>query len=493
MCDPQASRLRWPLRLATGAVWGNPFAMKNQKSLRLRVLQLKALRISALRIAAPSGLKLLWLCLFILACGCSTHAQRLMSPRQAFYSNQLDQAHTQLAKLNTKPKGDESVVELDLALVELLRGDAASAEQRLRKVRDQWDHLEQTSLAEKATSLLTDDQRVQYSGEDYEKLLIRVFLTLSSLMQDGIDAESYSLQALMKQQDMRIRAQEKWGKEIPESYCVPPVAPYLRGVLREATFSNYDDAARAYQQTLQLMPDTPFLLRDLERVTTGVHSAPGHGVVYVIAMVGRGPYKEETEQRATQEALFIADRILSAVGKYSVPPTLAPIKIPQIVSPAKPFEVVGVELNGIPVSTTVPLTDLQQLAEDSYAAKLPDLMARTVARRVIKKGAVYAAKGQLEATSPMTSLALDAAGVLWEATESADTRCWGLLPREIQILRLELPAGTHQLNLEPVTRGRPVANKAGCLVDVVDGRNTYVLSYWPDLRPIGEILVSGSR
>lgn len=439
--------------------------------------------------SGPGG----WIALLaLLASGCSTHSQRLVSPRESFYANQLEQAHLQLAKLSEKPKGDQSVVELDLALVELLGGDAAAAERRLRKVRDEWDHLEQTSVTEQAASMLTDDQRRQYSGEDYEKLLVRVFLTLSSLMRDGVDAESYSLQTLAKQADLREQARGRWGKEIPESYAVPPIAPYLRGVLREATYSNYDDATRAYQHTLQLMPDTPFLLRDLERVTHGVHSARGHGVVYVIALVGRGPYKEETEQRATQEALLIADRILSVVGQYSVPPTLAPIKIPMIVSPAKPFEVVGVEVDGVPISTTVPVTDLQQLAADTYAAKLPDVMARTVARRVVKKGAVYAAKGQLEVTSPITSLALDAAGVLWEATESADTRCWGLLPREIQILRLELPAGPHRLNLEPVSGGRPLAPSAACAVDVLDGRNTYVLSYWPDHRPIGKILVSGA-
>ena len=30
----------------------------------------------------------------------------------------------------------------------------------------------------------------------------------------------------------------------------------------------------------------------------------------------------------------------------------------------------------------------------------------------------------------------------WEASEAADTRCWGLLPDKIQVLRIELPAGT---------------------------------------------------
>ncbi len=427
----------------------------------------------------------------VLCCaGCSTHAQRLVAPRQAFYTNDLTQAQTQLTKLSTKRGGDQNVVQLDLAIVDLLQGNPAGAEQRLREVRDSLDHLEQKSWAEAAASVITDDQRRAYVGEDYEKLLLRVFLTLSSLMQDGVDAESYSLQTLAKHEQLRIDAQSRWGETVPESYCVPAVAPYLRGVIREATWNSYDDALRGYQHAAALLPEASWLQSDIQRVTHGVHSSPGHGVVMVIALVGRGPYKIEVEERATQEALLIADRIVSAVGKYSVPPTLAPIKIPQIVSPTKPFDLLGVEVDGRPVSTTLPITDVHQLATETYAAKLPEIMARTVARRVIKKGAVVAAKDQLEVNSSIASLAMDAAGVLWEASEAADTRCWGLLPREIQVLRLELPAGPHQLNLEPVSGGRPIAAGVPCHVNVVDGRNTYVLSYWPETQPIGKVLVS---
>lgn len=422
--------------------------------------------------------------------GCSTHAQRLVAPRHAFYTNDLSQAQTQLTKLAGKRYGDASVAELDLAMVDLLQGKPAEAEQRLRAVRDKFDDMEHKSLAEAAAAVLTDDQRRAYAGEDYEKLLLRVMLTLSSLMQDGTDAESYSLQTLAKQEQLRIAAQSRWGEAIPEEYCVPPVAPYLRGVIREATLNSYDDALRGYQLAAALLPGADWLEADVQRVTHGVHSPPGHGVVMVIAMVGRGPYKIEVEERATQEALLIADRIVSALGKYSVPPTLAPIKIPQIVSPAKPFELLGVAVDGRPVSTTLPITDIHKLASETYAAKLPEVMARTVARRVIKKGAVVAAKDQLNVDTSIASLAMDAAGVLWEATESADTRCWGLLPREIQVLRLELPAGLHQLTLEPVSGGRPVATGVPCPVNVVDGRNTYVLSYWPETQPIGKVLVS---
>lgn len=440
----------------------------------------------------PSAVYLFALAIgFIANCGCSTHAHRLQQPRQLFYSNQLDQAHEQFDKLaEKKRRSDNSVVELDLAMVELISGQPRAAEIRLRDVRDRWDHLEQDSAIESATALITDDQRKAYSGEDYEKLLVRVFLTLASLMQDGVDAESYTLQAIEKTEDLAEKAKSKWGDGVLEAYHVPPIAPYLRGVLREATMSNYDDALRAYQHTDALMPGAPFVLADIERVTHGVHSAPKHGVVYIVSMIGRGPYKTEVAAQATSDALLIADRIVSAVGQYSVPPTLAPIKVPEIVSSPMPFDVIGVRVNGIPTSTTLPLTDLHAMAHQTFSAKLPEIMARSVARRVIKKGAVYVAKDQLNASAPIASLAMDGLGVAWEATESADTRCWGLLPREIQILRLELPSGTHQLDLEPLMNDRPCGRATPCTVRVEDGRNTYVLGYWPDLQPIGQVLVN---
>ncbi len=87
------------------------------------------------------------------------------------------------------------------------------------------------------------------------------------------------------------------GDGVLEAYHVPPIAPYLRGVLREATMSNYDDALRAYQHTDALMPGAPFVLADIERVTHGVHSAPKHGVVYIVSMIGRGPYKTEGQHK----------------------------------------------------------------------------------------------------------------------------------------------------------------------------------------------------
>ncbi len=111
--------------------------------------------------------------------------KRLQQPRQLFYDNQIDAAHERLAKLAEKADGTQTVVELDLRW-RTGRGDPSSAEKRLREVRDKWDHLEQASAVEGVASMMTDDQRRAYAGEDYEKLLVRTFLSLSCLMQDGV-------------------------------------------------------------------------------------------------------------------------------------------------------------------------------------------------------------------------------------------------------------------------------------------------------------------
>ena len=423
-------------------------------------------------------------------CGCSTHAKRIQEPRNLFYGGNLEAAHERLEKLTKSAKRDRDVVQLDLAMVDLIQGRPRQAEIRLREIRDRFDHLEQKSVTESTVSMWTDDQTRSYAGEDYEKVFIRTFLAICSLLQDGVDAEAYSLQINEKQMQLAESAAERLGEDFATKYSPVPFGYYLRGILREATQRDYDDAARAYQTVADIIPSHPLMEADVHRVTHGVHSAPGNGVLYVFGLVGRGPQKIEVEEQATSDALLIADRIVSAMGPYSVPPTLAPIKLPAIDVPFSRIEALGVDIDGEPIGATMTITDLEEIACSTFDVRRKELMARAVARRVVKKATVYAAKDAMQEGTGLGSLAMDAAGVLWEAAESADTRCWGLLPREIQVLRIELPAGRHRLSLGPLQAGRKIGNDQSIDIDIVDGRNSYALSYFPDSQPIGPIQVS---
>jgi hypothetical protein len=212
--------------------------------------------------------------------------------------------------------------------------------------------------------------------------------------------------------------------------------------------------------------------------------------LYLFAFVGRGPYKREVSEIPTSQAMFIADRIISAVGEHSVPPTLAPIKVPQVVTSENRLDRILVNVDGRPVGVTETVTDVGQLAVQQYQAIYPHVLARAVARRAVKKAAVYAVKEQVDGLNVWASLAMDAAGVVWEATESADTRCWTLLPDKIQVLRVELPAGQHRVALRPAQGPIPLASQTELTVGIEDGRNCYALACCPDERFASQILVS---
>lgn len=422
--------------------------------------------------------------------GCSTYARQVTPIRSAFYANRLADAAELIDVSSEKRPQDAELLQLEAAMVRLANGDAEEAERLLRTVRDRFDARDEAQLASQALAYGTDDQRLAYGGEDYEKILIRAFLAISNLLQDGSDAEAYSLQTIAKQEEiLRDTTAVADGDGTPGRVAL---APYLRGVLRESTHRDFDDAERCYTAVVNWQPAFEAGQTDLERAVYGRHSEPGNGVLYIFALTGQGPYKEEVTQAPSSASLLIASELISQFGAQTVPPNVAPVKVPQVVARPNLIHSIRVDVQGQPLGVTATITDITGLALEHYAREYPRIVARAVVRRLLKKGVVYAAKemGGM-AKGSLASSAVDLAAVAWEATESADTRCWGLLPDKIQVLRLELPAGTHAISLLPMlASGQPAGPETRGTVEIFDGRNTYVLGNFPVDRLVGRVLVS---
>jgi len=425
------------------------------------------------------------------ASGCSTYSHRVNGIRDSFYRNDLAGAEQQVRAGIERDSGDADVLRLEEAMICLANNRPAEAEKLLRAVRDNFDHLEQADLAESAMSYLTDDQRRAYAGEDYERVLVRALLALSNLLHDGSDAEAYSLQTIDKQEQIIAAGKDDKGQNPKQNYQRVALAPYLRGVLREASHHDYDDARRSFETVAAWQPEFAFAKHDVERAVYGRHSERGHGVLYVFALTGRGPHKEEAIEVPSSAALLIAGEILSATGKQSVPPNIAPVKVPRVVARRHDIQEIGVRVDGHDLGRTATITNVTNLAINQYDAIREQIVARAVARRIVKKGIVYGAKEASEMVKGTpASFAVDLAGVAWEATESADTRCWGLLPDQIQVLRVELPAGRHEIELAPVIRGATVRNAPSRRFTIADGDNTYLLAVFPSDRMVGQIAAS---
>ena len=433
------------------------------------------------------------LLLVIGTAGCATHVQRMRDARAAFHRGDLAAAEEALERQRAAG-ADGDVLDLDRAMVALAAGRPAEAERLLRRARDRFDHLEQADAGESALTLLGDDTARAYPGEDHEKILVRAMLALADLAHDGDDAEAYSLQVIDEQRRIVEAAARDDGTNPKADYPQVALASYLRGVLREATHRDYDDAARHFALVAAWQPEFTTGAVHLGRAAEGVHSRRGNGVVHVFALVGHGPFKAEVVEMPSSLSVAIAGELLAGPLGSPLPPTVAPITVPRIVAVPSAVAGVRVRLGDWQAGRTETLTDVSALAIQQQEATLPQTVARAVARRTLKKGTIFGMQRGLGLSrGSLPAVALDVAGVAWEAAERADTRCWSTLPATIQACRIELPAGRHALALEAVDRGsRPLGRPATAEVDVADGRDTFIMVHVPETGQIGRPLV-GAR
>lgn len=417
--------------------------------------------------------------------GCSANSiHKTDSARNAFAAGDLTAARENLQALAESKKRSAISNELDLAIVDLADGNHRGAEGKLRALRDKFDSLPKFSPIGEAASIVTDDNARPFRPASHEQVMVRTMLALCSLAGDGSDAEAYSLQAFKLQNEFAQQAHERGVADAANLFQPIAIAPYLRGMIREATYLDYDDAARAYALVQSIQPDFAPAAQDSQRAATGVHCQPGHGVLYVLACVGRGPVLTETTAPTTTEALKIASLALQKQrnderNEIAIP-NIASVKIPTVIVPPSRVASVDVSVEGKLFGTTQTLTDVGELAANQLAAEMPWTIARAVVRRVSKEAAVAKVSDSLGLTGNAQSIFQFATASVWSRSEGADLRCWGLLPREIQVLRAELPAGTHRVLLTSAgPNGKQYASKT-TTVSIGDGSNKYLVVIAPD-------------
>lgn len=433
--------------------------------------------------------------IFVSLAGCATHFDRVQPIRTAFFDGNLDTANESIDKLMKKRKNERDVLMLDKAIVELAAGRPKDAEQLLRKVRDNFDELEEFDTSKAVVSMLTDDTARAYAGEDYEKVLVRAMLSITNLMSEGGDAGAYALQMIDKQHKVIEAVEERYKNEEKQDAVLAfkqvALGPYIKGMLAEESPLTLNEAVRSRVQVTKWEPGFRDGQADLQRCEHEVAMHPGHGALFVFALVGRGPIKEETIEPITQVELLLADRLFNAFASRNVPPTFAPVKIPRVVNFVPVADSVSVIVDGRPAGKTAKIVDIGEMAVRQQQALYPEILARAVARRVVKKGILYGVEEVANVQKDsLQSLAVMAAGVAWEATEKADTRCWGLLPDTIQVLRIELPAGDHKIVLRPSQRQGDFGTPAQTKVTIRDGRHTYLLGNLPTSHFVGELLTA---
>lgn len=421
----------------------------------------------------------------LLLAACASDPMR--GPREAYLAGRYQEAEQQLDKLRSG--SDRHRFALEQAVVTQALQRPKRAVELLRGARDRMDDLEEGSTLADIAQVLSDDRSRVWAGSDYERVMVRALLGCFDLMQGGHDAQAYGLQVLEKQEQLIRSFELGEGQENPkQNYKLVAFGNYLRAILNEGETRGRNQALREYRKVLEMEPGCSIAQAGVERMETGRFAEEGLGVIHVLSLVGRAPYLVQVEERATRDAMALAELIWAIGRDRPFVPNFAPVPIPALAFYENNPGGCAVFLNGERVADTEVITDIEACAKAEFDAMRPLAMARAVVRRLLKTVVAEAGNEIVEnnvdrhGERALIQFGIGLLKNLWTATEAADLRSWQFLPASCQAARIELPAGEHELSIQATVGGRPVGEPQVLRVKVFAGYPTYVLALTPSQR-----------
>lgn len=409
--------------------------------------------------------------------GCATHAQKSADMRQHLLHGRPDMA---LMEVEKEGETDDVLVNMNRGILRRMNHDYAGSNQALETAKRKIDELYATSITEQAGAVIINDEAISFDGDRYEQVLVHAYMALNYIAMGDLDAARVEI----LQSDVKMM---EWG-ETPEE---DPFARYLAGIVFE-TLGEKDDALISYRKAVQVYKNSKDrhglnvpnqLKQDLLRMLADARlwdeykqyqrefgmtgwkppATNGMGELVVLMHNGLAPQRDQTGFQTFSPELALNIRV--AIPHYPQPPAYVnQIKL-SVANDSKLLETVE---------------NIDGLARASLEADMPIITTRAIARAVVKK------KTEKEAGDRGNGLMQLAMLVVNTATEIADTRCWNTLPQEIQLGRVLLPAGSHEVRMDVIGMGGVIVDSYTIPVTIKAGRKTIISEHWTAPRPVIE-------
>jgi uncharacterized protein len=430
-----------------------------------------------------------WLALaaLVLAQGCATHSAGFAKIEQEAAKRNIPGALLALEDFhkNDLTSADRTLAHLNRGTLLRLKGDYAASNQEFDTAKRLMEELAATSVTEQAASVAVNDTAKAYEGDANEQLLVYAMKSLNYLQSGDFDAAAVEA----RQFDIKHRLIMEQNPDA--KYLSGAFVRYLNAMVYEAVGES-DSARIEYQKAMEGYKEqsaitglgVPAALKiDLARLEAPRGEGRAKAAAQLAAAKVAAKTLPDSKSNKSKRAREQVETVVATVDNSPPPPTSFPAtrngevvfflhnglgpslaeNIIQLPNPApqagaallrvalpkfvqRPAPVARVELgNGTQSASSELVEDVNAIARKSLEDRLPAIQARALARLVVKNVAVAAAKKRNENAGSyglLMSLGADIAAI---ASERADTRSWSLLPGNIQLARLSLPAGTHDL------------------------------------------------
>ena len=401
---------------------------------------------------------------------CASYGQQANAMREGLLSGHPEES-LKLAE-EKDPEQEEVISSLDKGMLRRINNDFSGSNQILEVAKKEIEELYGVSVTENLAAVTINETFRGYEGDRYEQLLLHAYMAMNYIQLEQVDgARVEMLQANVKMME--------WGDEPEEDAFIR----YLEGMIYEA-MGEEDSALISYRKAYTVYkekggeqyPIAPDLIKkDLLRLLAwqGLWSeyksykkefnmanykpakaSNKFGELVVILNNGLAPIRSE-------KAIYIFSTEVQQNLR---------VAFPVYDRPKQSLYASRVSVNNKQHALET-VEDIDVLARYSLEQDMPGIMVRATARAVVK----YNTQKTAADNGSIAGLLMTVTNLV---TERADTRSWTTLPQEIQLQRVLLPVGEHQLQIELV-------NAAGRVVDVIEEtvvikpeQSSFVIKHW---------------
>jgi len=370
---------------------------------------------------------------------------------------------------------DRLVYYLDAGMVYHYAMQYDTSNTRLHLAEDAAEELFTKSISRAATSMLLNDNVLEYSGEDYEILYANLMKCLNYIRKDDIEDAFVEVRRANLKLELLDQKYDDAAKELTTAskndtldydieYAVDNVrfhndafARYL-SMHMYASEAKWDDAHIDFELLKDAFAKQSQVYQfDLPKVKYKPSS--GKSILSVVGLAGLSPTKEAFELRVRSDKDLELIQVLytDTEGKDAeyghLPIDLGvdlyfKFAIPRIAQRPSVVKTARVFANNELIGELQIIEDLYLVAEETFRARKSIIYFKSIGRSLAKALANYKLKKEVDTGGLAGWLKKAAVDVVTDLTEGADLRCCRTLPGRIFVGDFELEPGTYDLRIE---------------------------------------------
>ncbi|WP_455203426.1 COG3014 family protein [Kaarinaea lacus] len=423
--------------------------------------------------------------LFAQLCACASYSYSFKTVEQAIAQDDPQQALTVLEKL--KGKGDiwnkgEVLYHLNKAMILRMQRQFEASNVEFENAKRLIEQYDSVSLTEQASSFIINDATRVYLGEPFEQVLLHFYAALNYLELGKTDEAR--VEAL--QVDLRLRQLNERIKD--PVYTEDAFVRYLTGIIYEqlGEWSNamiaYRKAYEGYQNYSKYFGVSMPKSLQMSLVRLADQQGLNEELRTYKQKFAIEQWQDAFQRRRSGELIFVLNSGLAPVKKEKSVNALAP-RSGQFVRVAVPdYQTRADNVHRVKVLVKNKSTQEEQtvnaelvqnidlIAIKTLESQMPAIMLRAAARAVAKYNVTKQVQQQDQALALLTN-------IINVLTETADTRSWLTLPKNIYLARAALAPGQYDLKVEFLTAGGVMVGQKNYNDISIEQNKTRYISY----------------